>query len=439
MLSGGLALIVGAAANHDEIAETLSATVADIAVEASRASDILEVFNTQVMRELLSDVYAQVFLFYRDTIEWYMKSKTSRFFSSFNEKLKERYDNAAARIDISIQRMYRQGNIANWAMLAVANSTPRQLHDDAIRRRQQGADDVTLAIAGRRMQDFIASSYNAWCNEGSMIDRDPVQQALPPRCGSVSSTTGLLNRAKVRARNSLLEEFIIGNEGHSVFKDGRLWLPHLDVSSKLHDWMNEDTRSPTLWIYSPAVSNGMPSSRAAATTSLFAAWRSGIPTISHFCERPRFADVPDERNAEKIGMIGLIYSLIIQLLQFDFDEDAFEIAEEQIKRLDGSDESWPHALDLFARLLETTPQLSLCIVDGLNDLAFSAGAKWCDDFLSSLFSHQTSCTGIFRVLITTSGQSRVLPNHIALDSRVFIEKEAQQVIRGGQWVDASEK
>jgi hypothetical protein len=35
----------------------------------------------------------------------------------------------------------------------------------------------------------------------------------------------------------------------------------------------------------------------------------------------------------------MVYSLITQLLQFEFEGDAFEVAQSQVEKLNGSDES----------------------------------------------------------------------------------------------------
>ena len=79
----------------------------EITEKAARAAKILLVLHTHAIRKLFSELYARVFNFYRDAIEWYMRSKTSRFFSSFNEKMRDRYVKAAKEIDDTVTEMYR--------------------------------------------------------------------------------------------------------------------------------------------------------------------------------------------------------------------------------------------------------------------------------------------------------------------------------------------
>lgn len=438
-LCGSLSLIISAATNHDEIAVTISETVANVAVKATRAAKILHVIKTQVMRELFSELYAQVFLFYRDALEWYTKSKTSRFIGSFNEKMVERYEKASGHIESCISEMYREANIASLAMLAVVNSTTTELRDEAVRRRQQTPEGFSLTFAGQNMRDMLMAMHTSLCIEDSSANSDhgQGQQLLPPSSDSRSVTPGSLNRATARSLTTHLAHFVIGNEGHSLFNDGKFWLPDVDVSARLHEWMSEDTSSQTLWVSSPDTSQQFSTSRAAAMSTVVAAWQSEMPVISHFCERPRFAEIPEDRTVEEVGMIGLVYSLIIQLLEFNVENDKFETSKEVLKSLNGLDESWPVALALLSELLEATPHLSLCVIDGLHDLAFSTGAKWCGAFLSALIEHQRSHSGLFKVLITTSGQSRVLPDYIGIEDRIFAQRGAREVVRNGRWINPS--
>jgi hypothetical protein len=430
-------MIVSAAVNHDEIADTISETVTKITEKAARAAKIL---RTRAIRELFSELYAQVFSFYRDAIEWYMKSKASRFFASFNEKIKGRYEMAADKIEATVTEMYREKDIAHFALSRIQR-TEQERRDEVLRQRQQTFDSFNLAYAGRNAQQLLMSSHKSACIEASNIDRiqafEGVEVVAP--LGRVKAISGSLDREAARKLAGDLEQFIVGSEGHSLFNDGKFWLPEVDIVSRLHDWIGPEAVSPTLWISSPDMSqfDGSGSSSgsyAAALNMLVVAWETEMPLISHFCERPRFATLAQDRDPERVGLIGMVYSLISQLLQFSFEDDSFEVPQDAMANLDGSDESWPHALDLFAALLKATPHLSLSVIDGLNDLAFGLGADWCSAFLKVIFEHQTSSRGSFKILLTTSGQSRVLQDYVNVDDRVFAQTGAREIIRGGRWV-----
>ncbi|EFQ94164.1 hypothetical protein PTT_08250 [Pyrenophora teres f. teres 0-1] len=439
VLCGGLKLIITAAVNHDEISDTISETVTTITEKAGRASYILLNVHTKSARELYSELYAQVFLFYRDAIEWYMKSKTSRFFSSFNEKLKGRYESAADKINATVNEMYGLQSTAQFAYVRI-NLPEQQLLDQILHSRQQNFDTSTLVWAGRNAQQLLLSSYESASVEAS--NRSRVQYegcrdiSAPPQKNAVSD---LINRTVAGKFATGLKKWVIGIEGHSVLNDGRFWLPEVDIVWRLQDWIGNEPKSPTLWISSPGVSQAeLSGSRAAALNALVAAWTAELPIISHFCERARYATLSEGQDVEKVGLIGLVYNLITQLLQFSFEKDEFEIPQPQVEALNGSDESWPQALDMLSALLKATPHLRICVIDGLNDLAFAGGEKWCSDFLRMLFEHQRSCHGSFKILLTTLGQSRVLQDHVDVADHVFTHTEAREVIRAGRWYKDSE-
>jgi len=414
--------------------------VAEITDKAARVGNTLVLVRTREMRKLFSQLYAQVFEYYRDAIEWYMKSKKSRFWDSFNEKLKDQYDRAAAKIDVTVMEMYRQTNLAHHAQF-LTYLKDHERREEVCRQRQQSPKPSDLVAAGRFALQLLLSTYKSACIESSNTNRPRPNQGHDPNTPFTQDalTPGKIDRADARRRTTRLDQFIIGTEGHSFLNEGKFWLPHVDVSSRLHDWFGTDEASPTLWICSPdRTRTDLSSSRAAALSLLIVAWQAKLPIISHFCERPRFADLESDRDVERVGLLGLVYSLITQLLQFAFDGDKFETSKEHLEDLNGRDESWPQALSLLATLLKATPHLGLCVIDGLNDLSFSGGGEWCSAFLAMLFEHQKSAPGIFRILLTTSGQSRVLPDYVDAADRVFAQTGGREIIRGGQWVSAPE-
>jgi hypothetical protein len=438
VLCGSLSCIISAAVNHDEIAEIISETVTKVTSKAARAGRVLLLVRTRAMRELFSELYAQVFHFYRDAIEWYMKSKTSRFFGSFNEKLRDRYVKAAVRIEETVTEIYRETQMAHFALTTV-RLTEQERRDEVLRQRQQNFDRFDLAFAGQNAQELLLGWHQSVCIESSNTSRVPVSghDDTHARSEKTEIMPSSVDRATARSLAATLERHIFGSEGHSLFNEGKFWLPEIDISSKIHDWIGNEPCSPTMWILSPHTpQEGLSGSRAAAMNLLVAAWQTEMPVISHFCERPRFATLARDQDVEKVGLTGLVCSLITQLLQFNFEDDTFEIPREDLGELDSSDESWSRALDLLSKLLKQTPHLSLCVVDGLNDLAFSSGGTWCSSFLEMLVEHQSSSPGVFRILFTTSGQSRVLQDYVKADEIVFTHTEAREVIRGGQWVSA---
>jgi hypothetical protein len=166
VLCGSLALIVQAAVNHNDIAERLSEMVADIADKATRAASLVTIYRTNSFRELFSDWYAQVFLFYCDAIEWYAKSKVVKVFDSFNANLVKPYEKVAARIENLVIEMYREAIVARSAQMVVLAES---FMDELQRQRSQVTDRDDLVFAGRQGRRLLML----------MNDSAHLEEALP--------------------------------------------------------------------------------------------------------------------------------------------------------------------------------------------------------------------------------------------------------------------
>ena len=101
------------------------------------------------MRERLADVYAQVFRFNHDTIEWYLSSKLSKFFGSFNDGVQKRFDEVAGAIDTSITEMHREGGIGTSAMVSFMSTDVAQIKKAMLQQRQ------TTSKLGRKCWTFF--------------------------------------------------------------------------------------------------------------------------------------------------------------------------------------------------------------------------------------------------------------------------------------------
>jgi hypothetical protein len=438
-LCGGLSFIVSAAVNHDEIADTISETVTQITQKAARAAKALFLVPTKAMRELFSELYAQVFEFYSDAIEWYMQSKFSRLFKSFNEKIKDRYDRAAIKIEATLTEIFRELDVAKFALAKIQLSAQERT-DDMLRQRQQPFDGFTVGCAGRNAQHLLLGWHRSICIEesadGSIHQED--KRSPPREMGDSGSDTELLDRSAARDSATSLKSQVVGREGQDLFGDGKYWLPEVDVSTRLHEFIGPNSRSATLWVSGPSVDRQeMPNSRVVAMHLFLAAWQAEMPLISHFCERPRASTLPKHRKVEETGLIGLLYSLIHQLLQFEFEDDPFRIPGTELEKLDGSDQSWDQAIDVFTKLLDATPHLSLCVIDGLNELAYStSSAEWCATLLQVMSKHQAQFSGTFKLLLSTQGNSRVLQDHVSVSDRLTVQgrvREVMQNMRGREY------
>ena len=184
---------------------------------------------------------------------------------------------------------------------------------------------------------------------------------------------GVMTLGHAREYRSTLERYIVGDKGLAKFTTDRAWVADEGVQPKLWTWMVEVPASRTLWISSPDGPTDMTSAQAAALAVCAAAWQAKTPLISHFCERPQRDQLRTGMSIEQVGLIGLVYSLLSQLLQFRQAEDTVNLTKENLEALNGETGSWEASLATLKALLDSTPVRSYCVIDGLNDLELGGG------------------------------------------------------------------
>lgn len=424
-----------AAKNHSEIAETLSKYIAIIADKVTTCSPLILLIKTQRLRKKLANIYARMFKFYQDAIEWYLHSKFSRLFLSFNENLKKGFEDAEKDIETCINELYREANVSQMAMVAMALGEVVSLKAEV--RRQQQTYAARDTLAGHRMFILMGDSWMESISPKRALEstRPNLQAAENPSRIQDVPPDGI-TRAQARAYSVALEPFIIGDAGPSLFGGDRFWLAEEDVLPKLRTWMIGDSAPQTLWISSPYDTAGTTSARAAALAAVGAAWKAEAPLISHFCQRPQRDKIQAGMSIEQAGLVGLVYSLVHQLLQFSGPEDELlGIRETSLAALNGKAESWGASLEVLRELLDHSPVLIYCVIDGLNDLEWGNWGEWCQQVLDVLFARQRQVGTVFKILLTTEGQSQMLPLCVHLDDKYMATKGAREIARAGKRIE----
>lgn len=145
----------------------------------------------------------------------------------------------------------------------------------------------------------------------------------------------------------------------------------------------------------------------------------------------------DDLSREEIGLIGLVSNLIVQLLQFSIGEEFSDISNDDIEALDGISASWEAGLRVLQSLLNHTPPVILCVIDGLGDLAWGDGGEWCGQFLEILLARQRRNRMVFHILFTTTSHSQVIPEYISVDDRQISTQSTREILRHGRSLDVA--
>ncbi|KAI2466169.1 hypothetical protein F4781DRAFT_424242 [Annulohypoxylon bovei var. microspora] len=421
VLCSSISCLVKAAKNHSEISEMLSDSITRISEKVARASKYNFIFKTQAIRLKLADIYAIMFDFYYKAIKWYLDSKIGRAFHSFNENLKSGFESTKAKLNEEIEELYREGQICNHAMVAVLYGK---------------FEDMTTA--GYPMLALMKENWRGSrpLRQAHLLESPERNQlAIEPAPDNPDQNENTISLTEAREYIPTLEGFIVGDEGPGHFSAGSFWVAEDAVLPKLRAWMTEGEAPRTLWISSPYEPTGMTSARASALAVVAAAWQAKAPLISHFCKRPQQGRLRTSMSVEQVGLMGLVYSLVCQLLQFSRAENALKISEESLRALNGEKSSWEMSLEVLEMLLTQTPVLTYCVIDGLNDLELADGSQWCVAFLRVLFARQKLPGTTFNILLTTAGQSQILASGIKLEERHLATKPARELVRRGQRIE----
>ncbi|KAI0850705.1 hypothetical protein F5Y00DRAFT_268133 [Daldinia vernicosa] len=436
ILCSSISCFVKAAKNHSEIAETLSDSIHRISETVARASKNILIFKTQPIRQKLADIYAIVFRFHHKTIQWYLSSKLTRAFLSFNENLKAGFESTEKELDKEIEELYREAQISQHAMVAILSGNIERLSAELHQQRMHY--EVTDTTAGHRMISLMEASWN-----GSQFSRR-AHQIEPEKQNPLSSqltlhapgtVENIITRGQARTYSPAIERFIVGDEGPSKFSTGQFWVAEDEALPKLRDWMAEHGTTRMLWISSPYQLGAMTSAHASALAVVAAAWQAKASLISHFCQRPRRDELRTGMSIEQIGLMGLVYSLISQLLQFNQDKAILNTGEDTFSMLNGEKQSWDTSLKALEVLLSHTTVLKYCVIDGLNELELGDGSRWCQEFLNVLLGRQQAKETAFNILFTTAGQSRILASRVDVKDRHLATRPARELARWGRRIE----
>ncbi|KAL6362786.1 hypothetical protein LRP88_04092 [Fusarium phalaenopsidis] len=288
-----------AANNHSEIAETLSKYTAKISDKVATCSNLILIIKTQEMRKKLANIYARMFRFYRDAIEWYLSSRLARAFQSFNENLKKGFSDAKEELEDDINELYRLAFVGSTAMAAIRNGQVSSL--EAETRRQRSLYPRHDTSAGHRMFILLEASWVGREFSKPSLESVKSHLAIEPATPITDATATGLSRVQARAYSPALKPFIIGDEGPGLFGQGNFWLVENDVLPKLRTWMVEDAAPHTLWVSSPYDTTETTSARATALAVIAAAWQAETPVISHFCQRLQREKVREGMTIEQAG------------------------------------------------------------------------------------------------------------------------------------------
>ncbi|KAK6857299.1 hypothetical protein PG995_007486 [Apiospora arundinis] len=174
------------------------------------------------------------------------------------------------------------------------------------------------------------------------------------------------------------------------------------VLSRLRQWLSS-TGSAPLWVMGRLLSTKSSMQSIIASHVVFRAGEADVPCVWFIC-RPLIITSLDSMVEQKQQLLtSLLYSLIRQLCRLvpDTLREEFE-GYKLFTQLDGSPGAIPVALSLFRSLLQVSPDLLICVIDGLQLLDDSGElVRYVDELLAALTA--PAHHHVVKLLVTTSG------------------------------------
>ncbi|KAJ5703869.1 hypothetical protein N7493_011007 [Penicillium malachiteum] len=454
-LCGAVTMIIQASINYLTIAETLSGYVAELSERISICTKWLDLYTNVDMKERLCGIYEQYFKFFTKVATWYMKPKSSKMLDSFNSNFTTKYQGTKTKIQTSIQLLREQAEIENARQVthiipALAYSTASIMKE--VRESRNANNDVggkmyqlLLQLDGRCKRYPLHHSNLTTCLshfilylverlEGAQLPR--LHETSDDTSSETSSVeeyettqilriTGGITRAEAEelcqslGLQSLINQ-VGGSDGIEPARQAGRLVAEPNIIHTLGRWTQATSGNDLiLWIMSPYEPGPQTSAELAAYGVIWTAIQAKAQFVAYTCHRPRPGTVPGYQNLEdKAAVLAMVYSLILQLLQFQPPGDELSLQREMIDQVTQPGERWNYSLALLKYLLANTPTLRYCIISGISSLEGEA-QDMCKEFVDLLFSHVRNADSPLRVLFTTSGQSRTLFDTVSTESKVF--------------------
>lgn len=197
------------------------------------------------------------------------------------------------------------------------------------------------------------------------------------------------------------------------------------ASSRLVDWIS--AKNSNLLSIAGHQQNGLELAPMTVLSShcIHFAIKSELPVISYFCELSREEVLRGDNTREAQELIGLIYALIRQLIEYlpPAFESEHDFSTQKLSLLDGTLKSWNVAIGLLRELLQLAPKTLFCIIDGFQVLDDRSTEKYLVGLVEMLRGQSQSGPGTSKVLFTTTGRSRALLGVLSHSELILADRD----------------
>jgi hypothetical protein len=209
---------------------------------------------------------------------------------------------------------------------------------------------------------------------------------------------------------SVLDKYMLDFDAASITDSTSVSAEH-SVVLAIQEW-SKSPDSQMLWVIG-ALEKVYPSSTSSIAASVVnCAFKLSIPMVSYFC------DWPAKRSRNRDPVVSILYSLIGQLLQLlsGTIDNSFHLSDGRLQLLNDTEQSLDEALRLIKELVWLVPPLTLCVLDGINNLDYLQRNRSSIEALLLILKERVTLEGArvdkslgtFKLLFTTAGNCALL-------------------------------
>ncbi|EPE33341.1 hypothetical protein GLAREA_06353 [Glarea lozoyensis ATCC 20868] len=475
LFTGVLKTVVNASANHEKIASSFGEALLRISVHIEACEREVRLHRTKSMQEKIVKLYAHVFLYLEDTMEWYQKRSRTHFREAFRQNFNDKFESTIVNIQNLSLDVLREANVSSMAETRQIRLTAEETLDelkfgqmdarlslDSVARklaemeyqnkqlrlelRREAEERQQLELnKTMRLEEFrnslVSQIGTGMRHELERVAQNMVNDGIWDVRGQTRRTVNFINSSAshtMAAQTYQRQDVILGsNHLLNFFSEGSLEKPYsppynvlnLDqnASSRLKEWTT-DSKINLLAVAGRRPHGHEPPPMAMlASMCIEYAVAAKLPVISYFCCLPQNDDLREGNTKEVQGLLSLIYAMIRQLinqLPAQFSSE-LNLSSQRFADLQGSLASWGVAISLLKDLVDIVPRPLFCIIDGLQLLDDWSTETLLEEFIAVLKEGSSSGgdTEGLKILLTTTGRSRALVKCLEARNLVLADRD----------------
>ncbi|KAF2738893.1 hypothetical protein EJ04DRAFT_509076 [Polyplosphaeria fusca] len=152
---GAVKFILMGILNHERLVTEFSRAIAEIGGALREVSVAAELFQTDDMQIVVSQLYAQILTFILHSIKWYKRSRIGRVFSSVFSPYELEYEETIQQIKLCARNVKTLGDSKNWAEVRDMNISIELLRRDVTQLQETVDSNLKIATCNKTLSERI--------------------------------------------------------------------------------------------------------------------------------------------------------------------------------------------------------------------------------------------------------------------------------------------